>query len=102
MTDNIACFVSSKVFETKYSMMLHRRSEHRNTVKFCSQFQIGNCRFKDEACWFKHEQENEDIDEEAPEEEEEEVKPKQKQGFQKVSEDLEPPIQNQPERKALS
>ena len=82
-------------------MMLHRKSEHRNTVKFCSQFQLGNCRFKDEACWFKHDQENEDTAEEAPEEEEKQ-KPKQKQVFQKVSGDLEPPIQNQQERKVIS
>ena len=82
-------------------MMLHRKSEHRNTVKFCSQFQLGNCRFKDEACWFKHDQENEDTAEEAPEDEEKQ-KPKQKQVFQKVSEDLEPPILNQQKQKVSS
>ena len=84
--ENIKCFICSKSFESKIDMMRHRKIEHKEMVRTCSQFLQNMCRFKNDSCWFKHEKEtkkdndidsqNEDMDENI-----EEV-------FQKVSEDL--------------
>ena len=96
--ENIKCFICSKSFESKIDMMRHRKIEHKEMVRTCSQFLQNMCRFKNDSCWFKHEKEtkkdndidsqNEDMDENI-----EEV-------FQKVSEDLDPPIEKQKGQKA--
>jgi hypothetical protein len=80
----------NKTFETKAKIMLHRKKEHKETVKSCSQFQTSSCRFKEESCWFKHELEDTDSHRKnVPENDEEK---NHEQVFQKVSENLEPPI----------
>ena len=43
------------MFKTKADIMIHRKKEHQETVKPCSQFQSGTCRFKSDSCWFDHE-----------------------------------------------
>lgn len=88
--EKTACFICNKTFETKAKIMLHRKKEHKETVKSCSQFQTSSCRFKEESCWFKHELEDTDSHRKnVPENDEEK---NHEQVFQKVSENLEPPI----------
>jgi hypothetical protein len=72
--------------------MSHRKKEHPNMIKPCSQFQQNNCRFKSKSCWFKHE---EDVSEDEIENKENKNSKKFEESqtvFQKVSEDLYPPI----------
>ena len=65
--------------------MKHRKKEHGDTVKECSEFIKNNCRFQDTACWFKHSMNanNDEVTESNFE-----------QVFQKVSGNLKPPITN--------
>ena len=60
-------------------MMRHRKREHIEIVKPCFQFSQNKCRFKDELCWYKHNEENKKND-------------NMEADFQEVSEDLDPPI----------
>ena len=34
--------------------MTHRKSQHSEVVKVCTMFLQNICRFKNEICWFKH------------------------------------------------
>ena len=38
--------------------MVHRKKKHPQIVKPCNNYE-GNCRFKEESCWFKHRNEEE-------------------------------------------
>ena len=78
----IECHICNNIFTSRANMMSHRKREHKDLVKICSQFQNDNCRFKSESCWFEHEEKNH--------EQKENVGPEQ--DFQEVSENLEPPI----------
>ena len=80
-----ACYICGKTFIDKNSMMKHRKIEHRNIVKECSEFIKNNCRFQEAACWFKHsiDTSNDGVNESNI-----------GQVFQKASENLKPPIMN--------
>ena len=54
--ETIKCFICSKIFESKPHLMNHRKKDHSDVVKPCTQFRQNNCRFRSEACWFKHEE----------------------------------------------
>ena len=75
----IICFICGKSFQNKNEMMRHRKREHIEIVKPCFQFSQNKCRFKDELCWYKHNEENKKND-------------NMEADFQEVSEDLDPPI----------
>ena len=79
-------------------MMIHRKSEHKNFVKSCSQFNLGNCMFRDETCWFAHDVEAVDETNDNVEDETD----KSEQVFQKVKEKTKPPLQSQKEQKKIS
>ena len=70
--------------------MRHRKKDHTNLVKSSNNFSQNNCRFQMNDCWYIHDSENGD----------EAINPKcydkddVETVFQKVSEDLDPPIQN--------
>ena len=75
--------------------MKHRKIKHKAMVTPCSRFNLGTCRFKEESCWFLHEV---SIAEERVENDgtaEKKDNDKDEQVFQKVSENLEPPINTQ-------
>ena len=55
---NIDCFICGKSFKNKSELMNHRKQEHYEIVKPCFQFYKNTCRFKDDLCWYKHEEEN--------------------------------------------
>ena len=73
-------------------MMKHRKRDHSNIVKLCSQYQQNRCRFQNESCWFKHENETENPHEERNNDEAKNEQPEMV--FRPVSEDLDPPIRN--------
>ena len=50
------CNGCSKSFETKDLLMKHKKVTHVENVKHCKNFNEGNCRRKDQDCWFKHAQ----------------------------------------------
>ena len=87
------CYFCSQTFESRMQLMNHRKKEHYQAVQHCNQFRQNNCRFKDTACWFKHEIETESNDDANSSDKDmnEEVS---NLVFQKVSENLEPPIKN--------
>ena len=80
------CYICGKTFIDKNSMMKHRKIEHVNIVKECSEFIKNNCRFQEAACWFKHSinTSNDGVTESL-----------NGKVFQKASENLKPPIINQ-------
>lgn len=67
--------------------MIHKKSKHIESTRYCNLYLDEKCRFKDETCWYKHEDKPKNVSEEkvvnvATE----------NTVFQKVLEDLEPPI----------
>ena len=89
--NGIRCFICNETFQTKTDLMSHRKKKHVNLVRLCNQFQMNACRFQDEACWFKHTSEEENNDDKSkPKADDDEVM--SNPVFQKVSEDLDPPI----------
>ena len=90
--DAVNCYNCSKTFDTKGSMMKHRKTDHKTDVRVCNQFMEGKCRFKEEACWFSHHIVIDEEDEQKNMETEESV-------FQKVQENLKPPFLSQNQKK---
>ena len=82
---DIECFFCENTFESRTSVMMHRKRIHPKTVKPCTQFWHSKCSFKEDTCWFKHEGGNQsDI-------EKENLQGFQS-GFREGSNDLEPPL----------
>ena len=94
--EGIKCYICSVIFKSKTHLMSHRKKDHSDTVKPCTQFQNNMCRFRSETCWFKHEV---NVSENDMENEKENTKKNHESQtvFQEVLEDLEPPIVNQEE-----
>ena len=91
--ESIKCFICENTFGSKVLLMSHRKKDHNKFVKMCTQFSQNSCRFKENDCWYKHESEDENYEDETnPKCTEKEDKEKV---FQKVSEDLDPPIVDQ-------
>ena len=86
LDDNIKCFMCSKVFERKNEMMVHRKKYHPENLRQCKQFQSNACRFKEESCWFIHQLEKDTVHSEE--------KMETDSVFQKVSQNLVPPLYN--------
>ena len=88
--EGIKCFIWSEIFDTKTNLMRHRKNNHIMSVRMCNQFRTNSCRFQEAACWFRHILEHENNADE--------IDPKDKNKddsesvFQKVLEDLDPPI----------
>ena len=74
--------------------MTHKKRVHIQTLRVCNLFKENKCRYKEESCWFKH---CEDVTEEE-ETEDADDQPAQSV-FQKVRENLQPPIVEQEEKK---
>ena len=58
----IKCFICNDAFESKDRLMVHthRKKNHLQTVRECTNFKRQTCRFQSELCWFKHELETAD------------------------------------------
>ena len=61
-TNIVECFICNQTFKTKSAMMIHRKHNHANLVKTCDNFIKSKCTFKEEFCWFKHDNEKMDIE----------------------------------------
>ena len=97
ISGTVECFNCGRGFENKSSLMSHRKTEHENTVKICSQFQSGNCVFRNETCWFLHTIKTDEtvtVEDDDDEPSEEMNISRENPVFRGVSEDLEPPIKN--------
>ena len=77
------CYICGKDFKNKNEMMIHRKKEHASIVKDCEEFIKNQCRYQEDFCWYKHA--TKETDDEIMEIESNQV-------FQKVSENLKPPI----------
>ena len=58
-------------------------------MRNCTDFMQTKCRFKEYSCWFKHENKNSEDDE-------------FQSGFQKVKQNLEPPLRNEQRKEQSS
>ena len=92
-TESIKCFICEEVFESKILLMMHRKKEHSKFVKTCNQFNQNGCRFQNNDCWYKHAAGNEKDDEDETNSKSN-GKDELETVFQRVSEDLDPPIKN--------
>ena len=85
--DNIGCFVCGENFDSRSSMMVHRKLQHERFVKMCNQFEEKICRFDAKSCWFKHGEDETEVNESNEKNIDSD--------FQLVSKKKEPPIKNQ-------
>ena len=78
-------------------MMMHRKKDHKAVVKKCNLFEENKCGFKEEVCWYNHDEKvsEEDVDLD-------ENKLSQESVFQKVQQNLDPPIVNSKNKKENS
>ena len=53
-TGRVECYICNKTFEAKGDMMIHRKQMHINIVKMCKNFQQNSCSFRDQFCWYRH------------------------------------------------
>ena len=94
----INCFICNETFTSKSVMMKHRKKEHRSKVRKCTKFLQNQCPFLNESCWFLHdEDDNNKIEINNGEHSEDEQndnghKSTFESVFQKVQENLKPPI----------
>ena len=88
--NRIKCFICGKTSTTKANLMNHRKKEHSNMVRNCNLFLQNMCRFNEEACWFKH---DDNVEMEDVPENDQELPPQSV--FRKVQENLEPPLKKQ-------
>ena len=49
------CYTCHETFGSKGEMMLHRKNSHGSMVKKCTDFEQTQRRFKEDFCWYKHE-----------------------------------------------
>ena len=74
--------------------MIHRKKEHAESIKICNNFISKAFRFKTEACWFRHEEDDLEVsiqDEPKHEEDKQNDVEMTESVFQNVSENLKPP-----------
>ena len=50
----LLCNFCDKQFETRKSLMAHKKKEHIEKVALCWNFFSGVCEFGDDFCWFSH------------------------------------------------
>ena len=81
--------------------MIHRKNEHKEIVKCCSQFRLGTCRFIADSCWFQHVLEGVKETKENDKTVVENANEKPEQVFQRVLKPTKPPLENQEEEKTM-
>ena len=52
--NNFNCHACQKLFISKSDLMQHRKLDHPQIVKTCKYFIKGNCAYKNNICWYKH------------------------------------------------
>ena len=56
VTHKIFCHTCSKASDSKWDLMVHRRDNHYDLLKTCRYFLMGNCKFGNEKCFYRHEE----------------------------------------------
>ena len=51
----IKCRICGQEFIEKWNLMRHRKNNHMESVAYCRNFEVGNCSFTSESCWWNHE-----------------------------------------------
>ena len=54
---HIICYICDNRFESKMEMMIHRKTNHKELVRGCTNFAKNNCMFQGQSCWYLHEEE---------------------------------------------
>ena len=74
--------------------MIHRKSRHRIVVKKCTKYQQNQCSFKDELCWYIHDDIAMDIEDKMDtiEDDKKVTEHKSNSVFRFVKKDLKPPL----------
>ena len=91
--NSASCYVCNENFETKSTMMIHRKNNHKELVSKCNNFSNNKCKFADNACWFLHEEIYMEIDENDKNEKRKRDENKQTESvFQSVFRNIKPPI----------
>ena len=54
-TGTIKCRICEQEFSEKWNLMRHRKTNHKDSVAFCRNFEDNNCSFTSESCWWNHE-----------------------------------------------
>ena len=83
------CYICGDTFRLKGEMMVHKKSKHTESTRFCNLFLDTKCPFKDASCWFRHVDDDIKANDSDGENDEEIA---ENTVFQKVQENLEPPI----------
>ena len=58
---SIKCYVCGETFDCKSNMMKHRKIAHSSIIVPCNKFNEKKCRFNDNSCWFKHQDDEKDL-----------------------------------------
>ena len=58
--DTFKCYICGDTFGQKGQMMVHKKSKHEELTKYCNLFLDKKCIFKDETCWYRHKNKQED------------------------------------------
>ena len=48
------CTICEEMFVTKSEVMMHKKSQHEESVPVCYKFKGGKCDFPPNKCWYKH------------------------------------------------
>ena len=91
------CFTCNKTLQSKGEMMMHKKLEHRNTVRYCNLFMDDKCKYSEKSCWYLHEDafaKQNDPEEKSVNITDEEKDSEEYSVFQDVQQNLEPPIIN--------
>ena len=93
----ITCYICNSNFESKWKMMVHRKTDHKNVVRKCDRYLQNNCRFESIACWYLHDEDKMEVDDnlENMDTGKSEKKKEPESVFQKARGNLKPPIEKQ-------
>ena len=53
---NIECRICGEFFETKWTLMNHRKDKHISFVRTCNKYLENRCIFTSSKCWWIHEE----------------------------------------------
>ena len=75
--------------------MMHKKLEHRDTVRYCNLFMDDKCKYSEKSCWYLHEDaigKQNNPEEKSVNITDEEKDSEEYSVFQDVQQNLEPPI----------
>ena len=95
--EKVKCFICGIIFQNKRETMIHRKKEHKSFVRDCNLYLENKCKYKEESCWFKHREIDEEKDDEEIVIEEEVDEHSSESVFWNAKENLKPPLEENPE-----